>query len=94
MSNEEEEGNRPLISNEVINVLSSVRKEIGVIYHDLQNPLSIISGNAELLQEMDRVAPMEEEFRQPIQDILLATERLSGAVERLVQLQDRIPVGD
>ncbi len=73
-------------------LLRRVRQTISRVNHDLNNPLSIISGNAQLLAELARAFDLDGDFVQPIQDIEEASGRVSAILRRLVDLRDQLPV--
>lgn len=56
--------------------------------HDINNPLAIISGNAQLLMELSRALDLDPDVAKPIQDIEEASQRLAVMVERLNALND------
>ena len=58
------------------------------VTHDINNPLAIISGNAQLLLELSRALDLDPDVAKPIQDIEEASQRLASMVERLNALND------
>jgi signal transduction histidine kinase len=58
------------------------------VTHDINNPLSIISGNAQLLLELSRVLDLDPDVAKPIRDIEEASQRLADMVERLNALNE------
>jgi nitrogen-specific signal transduction histidine kinase len=58
------------------------------VTHDINNPLSIISGNAQLLIELSKVLDLDPDVAKPIRDIEEASQRLANMVERLNALND------
>lgn len=58
------------------------------VTHDINNPLSIISGNAQLLLELSQVLDLDPDVANPIRDIEEASQRLADMVERLNALND------
>lgn len=56
--------------------------------HDINNPLSIISGNAQLLLELSRALDLDPDVAKPIRDIEEASQRLARMIERLNALND------
>ncbi len=61
-------------------------REIARIYHDIKNPVAIISGNAQLLNEIARGLDLPADLKEPIADIEEASEELTARVERLRNL--------
>lgn len=58
------------------------------VTHDINNPLAIISGNAQLLLELARALELDPDVAKPIQDIEEASQRLASMVERLNALNE------
>lgn len=54
--------------------------------HDINNPLSIISGNAQLLLELARATGLDDGIIQPMRDIEEASRRASSLLRQLVDL--------
>lgn len=72
-------------------LLQQVRRTLSRVNHDLNNPLSIISGNAQLLIELARALDLDNDLVQPLKDIEEASGRVSTILRRLVDLRDRLP---
>ena len=53
------------------------------VTHDINNPLAVISGNAQLLLELARALDLDPDVAKPIQDIEAASQQLAHMVERL-----------
>jgi signal transduction histidine kinase len=60
------------------------------VTHDINNPLAIISGNAQLLLELARVLDLDPDVAKPIRDIEEASQRLADMVERLNALNEAV----
>jgi nitrogen-specific signal transduction histidine kinase len=58
------------------------------VTHDINNPLSIISGNAQLLLELSRALDLDPDVAKPIRDIEEASQRLASMVQRLNALNE------
>jgi signal transduction histidine kinase len=67
---------------------ADLRGALRRVTHDINNPLSIISGNAQLLLELSRALDLDPDVAKPIQDIEEASQRLAAMVERLNALND------
>jgi len=67
-----------------------IREVVSSVYHDLNNPLSIISGNAQFLVELSQEEELDEQFVSSAQDIQEACERMSEALQRLTHLKDAL----
>lgn len=56
--------------------------------HDINNPLAVISGNAQLLLELSRVLDLDPDVAKPIKDIEEASHQLAIMVQRLNALNE------
>lgn len=65
-----------------------LRGALSRVTHDINNPLSIISGNAQLLLELSRALDLDPDVAKPIRDIEEASQRLARMIERLNALND------
>lgn len=63
------------------------------VTHDINNPLAIISGNAQLLLELSRLLNLDPDVARPIQDIEEASRRLAAIIGRLSALGETMPEG-
>ncbi len=75
-------------SEKIHTTLRTVRKHLSRIHHDLNNPLSIVSGNVQLLDELSKALQVGDEFEVPIQDVMVAVEQLTGITEELLVLRN------
>lgn len=75
------------VSGDVGEQLELIRSQLSRIHHDLNNPLSVISGNAELLAELSRALGVGEELGGPIDDLSSAVDQLSENVDRLLAVR-------
>jgi signal transduction histidine kinase len=82
--------NLPLLmsNSESPESLDDVRETVSSVYHDLNNPLSIISGNAQFLLELTREEDVDEQFVSSVRDIKQAAERMSDSLNRLTRLKE------
>ena len=71
-------------------LLEALRAETGAVAHAINNPLTVIAGNAQFLVEMARMGGLDPTFSRPIEDIETATQQLSDALGRLAVLRQRI----
>ena len=58
---------------------------LGIVAHDLKNPLSIIMGRTEILEELVRDNEVEESARNQIDRIRESARRLTGMVDSLIK---------
>ena len=65
-----------------------VHEVVSSVYHDLNNPLSIISGNAQFLLELSQEQDLDEQFVSSARDVQEASERMSKSLQRLTRLRD------
>lgn len=71
-----------------------LRKRLSEIKHDANNPLAIISGNAQLLTELASAMDLGPDFTEPLADIDEACERVAEALQELTLLQRSLPGSD
>lgn len=67
--------------------IQTIRNHLSRIHHDLNNPLSIISGNIQLLQELSAALQVQDDFDAPLRDVATAIEQLADTTEELVVLR-------
>jgi signal transduction histidine kinase len=70
--------------------LDDVHDTVSTVYHDLNNPLSIISGNAQFLLEISREEELDEQFVSSAQDIKEAAQRMADSLHQLTRLKEQI----
>ena len=75
---------------ELERLLQAIRARVSTVYHDVNNPLAIISGNAQLLGELARVMEIDDAIVQPIRDIEEASTRLSDLLQHLVVIRETL----
>lgn len=67
-----------------------LRKVLGKIKHDINNPVSVIAGNAQFLRELVRSEGLGELFAESLDDIEAACEKLAGILDRLDNIEDEL----
>lgn len=67
-----------------------IRRVLSSVYHDLNNPLSIISGNAQFLLELSREEDLDEQFVSAVKDVQEAAQRMSDSLDRLTRLKEEL----
>jgi len=72
---------------------AALHETLAEVCHDLNNSLSVVSGNAQLLAEMARVEDLGATFTEPLDDIEAARAEISDALERLEALRQDIDQG-
>jgi signal transduction histidine kinase len=85
-SREEEGGSSGETDNGSSGDIGRMRATIARVHHDVNNPLSIISGNAQLFLELTRVMDVDDDLVQPVRDIEEASQRMSGILRKLAEL--------
>lgn len=75
---------------ESIDSLDDAHERVSSVYHDLNNPLSIISGNAQFLLEISREEELDEQFVSSVQDIKEAAQRMADSLNRLTKLKEEL----
>jgi signal transduction histidine kinase len=70
--------------------LDDVHETVSSVHHDLNNPLSIISGNAQFLLEISREENVDEQFVASVRDIEEAAQRMSDSLSRLARLKEEL----
>lgn len=73
--------------------VEDAREAISSVYHDLNNPLSIISGNAQFLLELSKDEDIDDQFVSSVQDIKEAAQQMSASMERLNRLKEAMGDG-
>ncbi len=77
-------------STHPVEVIRRVRRVLGRVYHDSNNPLAIVSGNAQFLLELGKSMDLGDDVVQPIRDIDEASERVASGLREIAILRDRI----
>jgi len=76
--------------SESIDSLDDAHETVSSVYHDLNNPLSIISGNAQFLLEIGKEEELDEQFISSARDIREAAQRMADSLSRLTQLKEEL----
>jgi len=70
--------------------LEDVQETVSSVYHDLNNPLSIISGNAQFLLEIGREEELDDQFLSSARDIQEAAQRMADSLHQLTRLKEEL----
>lgn len=70
--------------------LARLHAALSRVTHDINNPLAIISGNAQFLGELARGGAVEAEVAQAALDIEEASERLAALLRGLSALKEEV----
>ena len=73
----------PAASYDLLTQRDALRDMVTEVAHDINNPLAIISGNAQLLLELARMMDLDPDVAKPIGDIEEASRQLAQMVRRL-----------
>jgi signal transduction histidine kinase len=71
-------------------LLGQTRKGLSSFYHDINNPLSILSGNAQFLLEIGRQMGLGDDLMAPLRDVEESSRRLHTELQRIVRLKELI----
>lgn len=71
-------------------LIDSLRMTVANVKHEINNPLAIISGNAQLLLELSRMMELDEDLVKPIRDIEEASLRISDSLDKLNSIKELI----
>ena len=71
-------------------LLNDVRLALARVVHDVNNPLAIISGNAQLLAELSRAVDLDGDVNKAINDIEEASQVLASQLARLSDLREEV----
>ncbi len=69
-------------------LLPTLQQTLSQVTHDINNPLAIISGNAQLLMELSRIMDLDADVAKPIRDIEEASRRLAQTIGRLNEVKE------
>lgn len=67
-----------------------VSEALSKLHHDLKNPLSIISGNAQFLIEVGKEAGWGHQAVASLEDIEEAAERLASSLDQIKELREEL----
>ena len=70
-------------------LLEQVHRSLSSIKHDINNPVSVISGNAQLLMELARADELDD-YMESLRDIDEAAAQISGLLEHIDTLRARL----
>lgn len=73
-----------------VEVIKSLRQILSKIYHDTNNPLSIVSGNAQYVLELGKAMDLGDDVVEPVRDIEEASERVAEGLRDISRIRDEI----
>ncbi|MEX1055039.1 MAG: histidine kinase dimerization/phospho-acceptor domain-containing protein [Rhodothermales bacterium] len=71
-----------------VDIIRALGRTLSRIYHDTNNPLAIVSGNAQFLLELAKSMGLDEDLVQPMKDIEEASERVAEGLREISRLRD------
>ena len=75
---------------QLVALLEALRSETGAVAHAINNPLTVITGNAQLLLEVAGAGGLDPSLAKAIEDMGAASQQLSEALGRLDRLRQHI----
>jgi len=69
---------------QVIAALHRLRAQLSTIHHDINNPITVLSGNVELMRELAKAIGVESELEDCLIDMEAALSLLTERVDRLM----------
>jgi signal transduction histidine kinase len=70
--------------------VDEVRELLSTAYHDLNNPLSIISGNVQFLLEIAREEDLDDQVVTCIEDIGEAADLMADGLDELAKKKEKL----
>lgn len=80
----------PHNTEELKAALEQLKSHISRIQHDLNNPLSVVSGNVELLKELTIALNVYADVEDPLEDMGAALGKLTEQVDRLMVIRSML----
>jgi len=75
---------------EHVRMVETVRAMLAAVMHDINNPLSIISGNAQLLLELTQLMETNDDLVKAIRDIEEASTRVTDSLGKLNGIKELV----
>ena len=76
-----------------LRLLDHIGKELSVFYHNISNPLTILSGNIQLLQILAESINISDDLMKPIEDIAIVSSRFEQDLKAITELREKIRAG-
>lgn len=70
--------------------LDHIGRELSVFYHNINNPLTVLSGNIQLLQLLAESMHISTDLMKPISDIAVVSSRFEQDLKSIVELKEKI----
>lgn len=74
--------------------LAEIGTELSVFYHSISNPLTILSGNIQLLQMLTESMQISADLMKPIADIATVSARFEEDLKAIAALKEKIKAGN
>lgn len=74
--------------------LAQIGNELSVFYHSISNPLTILSGNIQLLQMLTDSMQISADLMKPIADIATVSARFEEDLKAIAALKEKIRAGN
>jgi signal transduction histidine kinase len=74
-------------SDHIKAVLETLKAQLSRIHHDVNNPVTVISGNTELIRELAKALGVEDDFKGPLEDMEAALDELSERIDKLMTVR-------
>ena len=72
--------------------LDQLKAQLSKIHHDVNNPVTVISGNTELIRELAKALGVEGELDGPLTDMQAALDILSERVDKLMVVRKMVTI--
>ncbi|SRR5690606_2727290 len=73
-----------------IEVIRQLRQVLSKVFHDTNNPLAIVSGNAQYVLELGKTLDLSEDVVGPVRDIEEASERVAEGLRDVSRIREEI----
>lgn len=67
--------------------LAELDRELGVLVHSINNPMTVITGNAQLLLELAKAGELDPMVEAALTDIEAATQTLTNLISDLARFR-------
>jgi len=71
-------------------LLETIKGHLSRIHHDVNNPVTVLSGNTELIRELAKAIGVENDFKGPLEDMEAALDDLSERIDKLMIVRKMI----
>ena len=80
--------------DQLLDFVEHIGKELSIFYHNINNPLTILSGNIQLLQLMADSIDISDDLLKPISDIATVSSRFQTDLQSIAALKEKIRAGN